>query len=84
MDFFSLTDSCRRTRRQDIRNGDPLTHCSDLQHPGELEFVRATHTAILMRPGGHGRNQAADQTPDFCLLEIYRKKVIPIPKFFAF
>ncbi|XP_044908253.1 semaphorin-3A isoform X4 [Felis catus] len=22
----------RRTRRQDIRNGDPLTHCSDLQH----------------------------------------------------
>ncbi|KAG8142543.1 hypothetical protein E2320_005762 [Naja naja] len=22
-----------RTRRQDIRNGDPLTHCSDLQHP---------------------------------------------------
>ncbi|XP_070611034.1 semaphorin-3A isoform X2 [Erythrolamprus reginae] len=23
----------RRTRRQDIRNGDPLTHCSDLQHP---------------------------------------------------
>ncbi|GAB5568492.1 semaphorin-3A isoform X2 [Prionailurus iriomotensis] len=21
-----------RTRRQDIRNGDPLTHCSDLQH----------------------------------------------------
>uniref|UniRef100_A0A8C9PRT5 Semaphorin 3A n=1 Tax=Spermophilus dauricus TaxID=99837 RepID=A0A8C9PRT5_SPEDA len=22
----------QRTRRQDIRNGDPLTHCSDLQH----------------------------------------------------
>uniref|UniRef100_K9J2R7 Putative semaphorin n=1 Tax=Desmodus rotundus TaxID=9430 RepID=K9J2R7_DESRO len=22
----------RRTRRQDIRHGDPLTHCSDLQH----------------------------------------------------
>uniref|UniRef100_A0A8C1VL96 Sema domain, immunoglobulin domain (Ig), short basic domain, secreted, (semaphorin) 3Ab n=1 Tax=Cyprinus carpio TaxID=7962 RepID=A0A8C1VL96_CYPCA len=24
----------RRTRRQDIRNGDPLTQCSDLQHHG--------------------------------------------------
>ncbi|KAG7258525.1 hypothetical protein CRUP_024268, partial [Coryphaenoides rupestris] len=22
----------RRTRRQDVRNGDPLTQCSDLQH----------------------------------------------------
>lgn len=31
-----LTCNCfRRTRRQDIRNGDPLTHCSDLQHHGE-------------------------------------------------
>ncbi|KAK1334937.1 hypothetical protein QTO34_004509 [Cnephaeus nilssonii] len=28
----------RRTRRQDIRNGDPLTHCSDLQHHGKLHF----------------------------------------------
>lgn len=27
----------RRTRRQDIRNGDPLTHCSDLQHHGKLQ-----------------------------------------------
>uniref|UniRef100_A0A3B3IC74 Sema domain, immunoglobulin domain (Ig), short basic domain, secreted, (semaphorin) 3Ab n=1 Tax=Oryzias latipes TaxID=8090 RepID=A0A3B3IC74_ORYLA len=26
----------RRTRRQDIRNGDPLTQCSDLQHQDEL------------------------------------------------
>uniref|UniRef100_A0A7N6FAA6 Sema domain, immunoglobulin domain (Ig), short basic domain, secreted, (semaphorin) 3Aa n=1 Tax=Anabas testudineus TaxID=64144 RepID=A0A7N6FAA6_ANATE len=26
----------RRTRRQDIRNGDPLTQCSDLQHHDEL------------------------------------------------
>lgn len=25
----------RRTRRQDIRNGDPLTQCSDLQHHDE-------------------------------------------------
>ncbi|XP_017322200.3 semaphorin-3ab [Ictalurus punctatus] len=25
----------RRTRRQDIRNGDPLTQCSDLQHNDE-------------------------------------------------
>ncbi|CAL8376164.1 unnamed protein product, partial [Arctogadus glacialis] len=25
-----------RTRRQDIRNGDPLTQCQDLQHQGEL------------------------------------------------
>uniref|UniRef100_A0A8C6SRN0 Sema domain, immunoglobulin domain (Ig), short basic domain, secreted, (semaphorin) 3Ab n=1 Tax=Neogobius melanostomus TaxID=47308 RepID=A0A8C6SRN0_9GOBI len=25
----------RRTRRQDIRNGDPLTQCSDLQHDGK-------------------------------------------------
>lgn len=25
----------RRTRRQDIRNGDPLTQCSDLQHDEE-------------------------------------------------
>lgn len=24
----------RRTRRQDIRNGDPLSQCSDLQHHG--------------------------------------------------
>uniref|UniRef100_A0AAR2LT79 Sema domain-containing protein n=1 Tax=Pygocentrus nattereri TaxID=42514 RepID=A0AAR2LT79_PYGNA len=27
----------RRTRRQDIRNGDPLTQCSDLQHHGRNE-----------------------------------------------
>ncbi|XP_062402995.1 semaphorin-3ab isoform X2 [Sardina pilchardus] len=27
----------RRTRRQDIRNGDPLTQCSDLQHEDELQ-----------------------------------------------
>uniref|UniRef100_A0A8C1G8Y7 Sema domain-containing protein n=1 Tax=Cyprinus carpio TaxID=7962 RepID=A0A8C1G8Y7_CYPCA len=27
----------RRTRRQDIRNGDPLTQCSDLQHHGNTE-----------------------------------------------
>uniref|UniRef100_A0A8C7RBU7 Sema domain, immunoglobulin domain (Ig), short basic domain, secreted, (semaphorin) 3Ab n=1 Tax=Oncorhynchus mykiss TaxID=8022 RepID=A0A8C7RBU7_ONCMY len=26
----------RRTRRQDIRNGDPLTQCSDLQHHDNL------------------------------------------------
>uniref|UniRef100_A0A8C4IQH3 Sema domain, immunoglobulin domain (Ig), short basic domain, secreted, (semaphorin) 3Aa n=1 Tax=Dicentrarchus labrax TaxID=13489 RepID=A0A8C4IQH3_DICLA len=26
----------RRTRRQDIRNGDPLSQCSDLQHHGTL------------------------------------------------
>ncbi|KAM6937684.1 semaphorin-3ab [Xenentodon cancila] len=26
----------RRTRRQDIRNGDPLSQCSDLQHHDEL------------------------------------------------
>uniref|UniRef100_A0A6Q2XYK0 Uncharacterized protein n=1 Tax=Esox lucius TaxID=8010 RepID=A0A6Q2XYK0_ESOLU len=26
----------RRTRRQDIRNGDPLTQCSDLQHHDDL------------------------------------------------
>nr|XP_023671776.1 semaphorin-3A [Paramormyrops kingsleyae] len=26
----------RRTRRQDIRNGDPLTQCSDLQHNDDL------------------------------------------------
>ncbi|XP_024279431.1 semaphorin-3ab [Oncorhynchus tshawytscha] len=26
----------RRTRRQDIRNGDPLTQCSDLQHQDNL------------------------------------------------
>ncbi|KAJ8261966.1 hypothetical protein GJAV_G00160540 [Gymnothorax javanicus] len=26
----------RRTRRQDIRNGDPLTQCSDLEHNDEL------------------------------------------------
>uniref|UniRef100_A0A3P8QZU4 Uncharacterized protein n=1 Tax=Astatotilapia calliptera TaxID=8154 RepID=A0A3P8QZU4_ASTCA len=25
----------RRTRRQDIRNGDPLSQCSDLQHHGD-------------------------------------------------
>lgn len=29
----------RRTRRQDIRNGDPLSQCSDLQHHGT-----STHT----------------------------------------
>uniref|UniRef100_A0AAY4BRE2 Uncharacterized protein n=1 Tax=Denticeps clupeoides TaxID=299321 RepID=A0AAY4BRE2_9TELE len=27
----------RRTRRQDIRNGDPLTQCSDLQHEGQTD-----------------------------------------------
>ncbi|XP_062861162.1 semaphorin-3aa isoform X4 [Trichomycterus rosablanca] len=27
----------RRTRRQDIRNGDPLSQCSDLQHSDDLE-----------------------------------------------
>ncbi|KAK3517296.1 hypothetical protein QTP70_002941 [Hemibagrus guttatus] len=27
----------RRTRRQDIRNGDPLSQCSDLQHNDDLE-----------------------------------------------
>uniref|UniRef100_A0A8C7Z5Q0 Sema domain, immunoglobulin domain (Ig), short basic domain, secreted, (semaphorin) 3Aa n=1 Tax=Oryzias sinensis TaxID=183150 RepID=A0A8C7Z5Q0_9TELE len=27
----------RRTRRQDIRNGDPLSQCSDLQHHGSVE-----------------------------------------------
>ncbi|XP_052388128.1 semaphorin-3ab [Carassius gibelio] len=27
----------RRTRRQDIRNGDPLTQCSDLQHHDEAD-----------------------------------------------
>ncbi|KAJ8389995.1 hypothetical protein AAFF_G00111560 [Aldrovandia affinis] len=26
----------RRTRRQDIRNGDPLTQCSDLQHHDDM------------------------------------------------
>ena len=30
---------CRRTRRQDIRNGDPLTQCSDLQHHGRLKCI---------------------------------------------
>lgn len=29
----------RRTRRQDIRNGDPLTQCSDLQHHDEQSAV---------------------------------------------
>lgn len=32
-------NSFRRTRRQDIRNGDPLTHCSDLQHHGKSLFT---------------------------------------------
>uniref|UniRef100_A0A4W5L2A1 Sema domain, immunoglobulin domain (Ig), short basic domain, secreted, (semaphorin) 3Aa n=1 Tax=Hucho hucho TaxID=62062 RepID=A0A4W5L2A1_9TELE len=27
----------RRTRRQDIRNGDPLSQCSDLQHHDEVD-----------------------------------------------
>uniref|UniRef100_A0A3B4YJE8 Sema domain, immunoglobulin domain (Ig), short basic domain, secreted, (semaphorin) 3Aa n=1 Tax=Seriola lalandi dorsalis TaxID=1841481 RepID=A0A3B4YJE8_SERLL len=27
----------RRTRRQDIRNGDPLSQCSDLQHHDDVE-----------------------------------------------
>uniref|UniRef100_A0A8C7Y488 Sema domain, immunoglobulin domain (Ig), short basic domain, secreted, (semaphorin) 3Ab n=1 Tax=Oryzias sinensis TaxID=183150 RepID=A0A8C7Y488_9TELE len=30
------TKKAQRTRRQDIRNGDPLTQCSDLQHQDEL------------------------------------------------
>uniref|UniRef100_A0A7N9AUV2 Sema domain, immunoglobulin domain (Ig), short basic domain, secreted, (semaphorin) 3Aa n=1 Tax=Mastacembelus armatus TaxID=205130 RepID=A0A7N9AUV2_9TELE len=29
----------RRTRRQDIRNGDPLSQCSDLQHHGTVMTV---------------------------------------------
>ncbi|XP_067110202.1 semaphorin-3aa isoform X2 [Osmerus mordax] len=29
----------RRTRRQDIRNGDPLSQCSDLQHHDDVDGV---------------------------------------------
>lgn len=29
----------RRTRRQDIRNGDPLSQCSDLQHHDDMDGI---------------------------------------------
>uniref|UniRef100_A0A8C6U6T1 Sema domain, immunoglobulin domain (Ig), short basic domain, secreted, (semaphorin) 3Aa n=1 Tax=Neogobius melanostomus TaxID=47308 RepID=A0A8C6U6T1_9GOBI len=32
----------RRTRRQDIRNGDPLSQCSDLQHHDDIEGMGGT------------------------------------------
>uniref|UniRef100_A0A8C7MKV3 Sema domain, immunoglobulin domain (Ig), short basic domain, secreted, (semaphorin) 3Ab n=1 Tax=Oncorhynchus kisutch TaxID=8019 RepID=A0A8C7MKV3_ONCKI len=38
----------RRTRRQDIRNGDPLTQCSDLQHQGMyLQTNLIMHSTFL-------------------------------------
>lgn len=40
---------CRRTRRQDIRNGDPLTQCSDLQHQGMyLQIMQYSSIHIIM------------------------------------
>lgn len=32
----------RRTRRQDIRNGDPLSQCSDLQHHDDMDGLGGT------------------------------------------
>ncbi|XP_069020897.1 semaphorin-3aa [Embiotoca jacksoni] len=32
----------RRTRRQDIRNGDPLSQCSDLQHHDDVDGLGST------------------------------------------
>lgn len=32
----------RRTRRQDIRNGDPLSQCSDLQHHDDMDGTGGT------------------------------------------
>lgn len=32
----------RRTRRQDIRNGDPLSQCSDLQHHDDIDGIGGT------------------------------------------
>ncbi|XP_042259958.1 semaphorin-3A-like [Thunnus maccoyii] len=32
----------RRTRRQDIRNGDPLSQCSDLQHHDDMDGLGAS------------------------------------------
>ncbi|XP_055009649.1 semaphorin-3aa isoform X2 [Boleophthalmus pectinirostris] len=32
----------RRTRRQDIRNGDPLSQCSDLQHHDDMDGIGGT------------------------------------------
>ncbi|KAG9345636.1 hypothetical protein JZ751_008780 [Albula glossodonta] len=37
----------RRTRRQDIRNGDPLTQCSDLQHHDELNGQGTVENKII-------------------------------------
>ncbi|XP_005989090.1 semaphorin-3ab [Latimeria chalumnae] len=37
----------RRTRRQDIRNGDPLTQCSDLQHHDDLNGLEYLEEKII-------------------------------------
>uniref|UniRef100_A0A8C1MY99 Sema domain, immunoglobulin domain (Ig), short basic domain, secreted, (semaphorin) 3Ab n=1 Tax=Cyprinus carpio TaxID=7962 RepID=A0A8C1MY99_CYPCA len=37
----------RRTRRQDIRNGDPLTQCSDLQHHGNTVYGVENSSSFL-------------------------------------
>uniref|UniRef100_A0A8D0CLP9 Sema domain, immunoglobulin domain (Ig), short basic domain, secreted, (semaphorin) 3Ab n=1 Tax=Scleropages formosus TaxID=113540 RepID=A0A8D0CLP9_SCLFO len=37
----------RRTRRQDIRNGDPLTQCSDLQHQDDLNGLGSLEDKII-------------------------------------
>ncbi|XP_053741421.1 semaphorin-3ab [Synchiropus splendidus] len=37
----------RRTRRQDIRNGDPITQCSDLQHQDELSGEKSLQDKIV-------------------------------------
>uniref|UniRef100_A0A8C1HY58 Sema domain, immunoglobulin domain (Ig), short basic domain, secreted, (semaphorin) 3Ab n=1 Tax=Cyprinus carpio carpio TaxID=630221 RepID=A0A8C1HY58_CYPCA len=36
----------RRTRRQDIRNGDPLTQCSDLQHHGNTGGSQCNRSTV--------------------------------------
>ncbi|TRZ01203.1 hypothetical protein DNTS_026103 [Danionella cerebrum] len=39
-DPYCAWDGSQRTRRQDIRNGDPLTQCSDLQHHDDADGGR--------------------------------------------
>uniref|UniRef100_A0A674NTC1 Sema domain, immunoglobulin domain (Ig), short basic domain, secreted, (semaphorin) 3Aa n=1 Tax=Takifugu rubripes TaxID=31033 RepID=A0A674NTC1_TAKRU len=47
----------RRTRRQDIRNGDPLSQCSDLQHHVQPQVSASAHllAAAETRRGSQAR-----------------------------
>lgn len=57
----------RRTRRQDIRNGDPLSQCSDLQHHGTL-LTSLKHTFLPSPLLPHTSHACV-----FVLMDLYRR-----------